>query len=110
MHPVALGFVQAGEGRPAIFGAAGHHHRAGAHRAAVVEAQGVVAGPGAIQSLHHAGDRDVGAELLGLAEGPPGQGVAGDAGGEAQVVLDPHRGPGLAAERPRLQHHHRQSL
>jgi hypothetical protein len=65
---------------------------------------------GAVQARHLVGNGQVGAELLGLVVGAGHQGHARDAGGEAQIVLDPRRGPGLAAERPGVEHQHRQAL
>ena len=41
------------------------------------------------------------AELVGLHDGALGQLAAGDAGGEAEVVLDAHAAAGLAAGRRR---------
>ena len=49
------------------------------------------------------GDRDVGPELFGLGEGAGGELLAGDAGREAEVVLDPGTGPGLSARSVRFQ-------
>ena len=46
---------------------------------------------------------DGGAELLGLDHGPVGQLRAGDAGREAEVVLDPRRGAGLPAGGDRVE-------
>ncbi len=64
----------------------------------------------ALQGGHLVRDGQVGAELLGLVVGAGHQGHARDAGGEAQIVLDPRRGPGLSAERPGVQHQHRQAF
>ena len=55
-------------------------------------------------------DVDAGAELLRLDDGSAGQLRAGDPRGEAQVVLDPGRGPRLAARRHRIQHDGGQAL
>ena len=46
------------------------------------------------------GDGQAGAELVGLHDGALGQLAAGDAGGEAEVVLDAHAAAGLAARAP----------
>ena len=50
------------------------------------------------------GDGNFGAEFLRLVVGPRHQRQAGNAGGKTQVILDPGRGPGLAAEAPAIQH------
>ena len=51
-----------------------------------------------------------GAELLRLHDGALGEVAAGDAGREAEVVLDPRAGPGLAADRDHLDAQRPQSL
>src|SRR5438309_642718 len=43
--------------------------------------------------------RQRGAELTGLKDGALGEFAAGDPGGEAKIVLDPHAASGLAATR-----------
>ena len=53
---------------------------------------------------------DCGAEFLRLVVGARHQGHAGDAGRKSEVVLDPRRGAGLAAERAAVEHQHGQSL
>ena len=56
------------------------------------------------------GDGEARPELVGLHDGALRQLAAGDAGGEAEVVLDPHAAAGLAAGRRALQHHRAQPL
>ena len=56
------------------------------------------------------GDHHLGAELLRLHEGAPGQRLAGNAGRESQVVLDARAGAGLAAERARVEHDDRKAF
>ena len=56
------------------------------------------------------GDRGAQAEPARLRDRPLGQLGAGDAGREAEVVLDPRRGARLAAERGRVDHHRREPL
>ncbi len=46
-----------------------------------------------VQPRRLVGDGDLGAEFLRLVIGPRHQGDAGDAGGKAQIILDPRRGP-----------------
>ena len=53
---------------------------------------------------------ELGAELLRLGIGAPGQGLAGDAGGETQVVLDAGRCAGLAADGALVEHQHREAF
>ena len=54
------------------------------------------------------GDGQARAELVGLHDGALRQLAAGDAGGEAEVVLDAHAAAGLAPGRRALQHHRAQ--
>jgi len=49
-------------------------------------------------------------ELARLGQGPGGQLRAADPRGKAEVVLDPERGPGLAAQRRALHHQRLQAL
>jgi hypothetical protein len=56
------------------------------------------------------GDRGAQAEATRLGDRPLGQLGAGDAGREAEVVLDPRRGTRLATERGRVDHHRREPL
>src|SRR5207237_7993700 len=51
-------------------------------------------------------DRELGAELLRLVVGARRQREAGDAGREAEVVLDPRRRARLAAEGAAVEHDH----
>ena len=52
------------------------------------------------------GDRDLDPELLRLAEGAAHQRHAGNAGREAEIILDPRRGAGLPAERAAVDRKH----
>ena len=65
---------------------------------------------GHLQADHVAGGEQLGAELDRLAAGPVGELRAGDAVGEAEVVLDPAALPGLAAGRRALDQHGAQAL
>ena len=56
------------------------------------------------------GDRDLDPELLRLAERAAHQRHARNAGREAEVILDPRRGAGLAAERAAIDRQHRQAF
>ena len=56
------------------------------------------------------GDGQVRPELVGLRHGALGQLAAGDAGGEAEVVLDPHAAAGLPPGPDALQHERAQPL
>ena len=62
---------------------------------------GVVEG----QSRDERGDGQARPELVGLHDGALRQFAAGDASGEAEVVLDAHAAAGLASGRSALQHH-----
>ena len=64
----------------------------------------------AVERLHRDRDQHLGAEFLRLVEGAAGERLPGDAGRKAEVVLDARAGAGLAAERARVEHHHRQAL
>jgi hypothetical protein len=78
---------------------------------AVVDDQ--VEGPlrtAAIEPRHLQRDGDLSPEFQRLVEGAPGQCLAGDAGGEAQIVLDPGRRAGLSAEGALVEHEHREAL
>jgi hypothetical protein len=66
--------------------------------------------PAAVEPRHLERDCDLRTELQCLVEGAPGQCHAGDAGGEAQIILDPRRRSGLAADGALVQHQHRQAL
>ena len=97
----------------AVARAGGDHRGARPHRAAVLQrqAQLVVLAVALAAHLGDLGrDQHVGAELLGLDEGPARQRLARDAGREAEVVLDARARAGLAAERAAVHHQHRQPL
>ena len=63
-----------------------------------------------VDPLDPAGDEDLGAEPARLLQRAPGELVAGDAVGEAEVVLDPRRRAGLAAGRLALDDDRAQAL
>ncbi len=63
-----------------------------------------------MQARRALGDAHLGAELLRLVEGARPQRLPGDAGGEAEVVLDLRAGAGLPAGRHGLEHHHVEPL
>ena len=93
---------------PAVAGAGGDHDGPGcAISRAVVEPHGVVA-VALVQADRLGRHADGGAELLGLDHRAVGQLGAGDAGREAEVVLDPGRGAGLPAGGDRVEHDRRQ--
>ncbi len=107
----ALEALDVAERRPAVAGAAGDDHGAGGHAAAVVELEAVGAlGAEADELGDLRREDDLGAELLGLHEGAAGQRLAGDAGREAEIVLDPGAGPGLAAVALGVENGDRQAL
>ena len=62
----------------------------------------------AAESHNRPRDHDLGPELLGLHEGPAGEGLAGDALWETEVVLDAGARPRLAPEGPRVENDHRE--
>ena len=103
--------LDVGDRRPAVARAAGDHDGA-RRRPRRRRPARAGSGPGAEadQLGHRRREDDLGAELLGLDEGAAGQRLAGDAGREAQVVLDPGAGAGLPAEAAGVEHHHRQAL
>ncbi len=100
-----LEHVEAFDIEPPITRAAGYDDRARADSLAVIEVQSETAGViGHAQLFHFIRDRHFGAEFLRLIVGPRHQGDAGDAGRKAEIVLDPGRRAGLAAERPAIEH------
>src|SRR5690606_32253384 len=84
-------------------------HGPGAHLAAVGERDDAVRvlEP---QARGAYGVEDLGPEAPGLGDGPPRQVGAGEAGGEAEVVLDGRREPRLTARRLGLDEQGRQAL
>ena len=96
-------FRQVGNARVAIFRARCNDDGTGLHHAAVRQFQRVRPAF-AEQTRGMAGDVDVGAELLCLYQCAAGQRHAGDAGGKAEIVLDPGTRSGLSAGRIGLDH------
>jgi hypothetical protein len=97
----------------AIARARGDHNRARLHRLPVVDldAQRLAAvGAAAVEPHRPERDGDLGAELLRLVEGAAGKRLAGDAGREAEIILDARRSAGLAAEGALVEHDHRQAF
>src|SRR6185369_6069641 len=91
----AVELREALDGQTAVFGPAGDDDRAGVDARAVVDLHHI--GPlVAMQTDGRATDHRLRAELLRLREGTRGELLPGDAGGEAEVVLDPHAGSRLA--------------
>ena len=87
--------------------AAGEDDRLRADHVAAVEVDLL---GGRVDPLELAGHEDLGAEPAGLLERAAGELVAGDAVGEAEVVLDPRRRAGLAARRLALDDERAQAL
>ena len=83
--------------QPPVFGAGREQHRAGRDLVAVLEPDEVAVVAG-LERLGAVGRRRAGAELARLGDRAAGQLGAADPGREAEVVLDPARGAGLAAE------------
>ncbi len=92
----ALQLLHAGELHAVPVDAGGEQDGAGVEEVAAVELD-AVALFGFDDGFDAALDEDFGAELLGLLESALGELVAGDAGGEAEVVFDAGGGPSLAA-------------
>lgn len=67
-------------------------------------------GAAAVDAVDRGRDQDLRAEFLRLDVGVGGELLAGDAGGEAEIVLDPHACPGLPAEGDGVEHDDRQPL
>ena len=55
-------------------------------------------------------DGDLHAEFQRLIKGPPGERHAGDAGGEAEIILDARGRAGLSAKGAGIEHDHRQTF
>ena len=107
--PGALEGRQVRDVRPAVARAGGDHHGSRPHGAPVNEFKARrIAGrqfaAAAIEPRHLERNGDLGAEFLRLIIGARHQRQAGNAGGEAQVILDTRRGPCLAAETAAIQH------
>ena len=89
---------------PAVLRAGGDQQAFGGDGLAAVQVQDGV-GLLELQARHRRGDRQMGAELVGLEYRAAGQLAAGQAGGEAEIVLDAHAAARLASRRGLLQHH-----
>ena len=93
-----------GDRRPAVAGATGNHDAARPQRLAVIQVEGEQpVDPTAIERPHRNRDHHLGAELLGLDEGPPGQRLSGNPGRKTEIVLDARAGAGLAAVGPAVE-------
>ncbi len=89
--------VEVGDRQAPVFGAGREQHRAGGDLVAVLEPDEVALGAG-LERRGAVGRRRAGAELARLGDRAAGQLGAADPRREAEVVLDPPRGAGLAAE------------
>ena len=92
-----------------VFGAGREQHRAGDDLVAFLEPD-QVALLARLERLGAVGRRRAGAELARLGDRAAGQLAAADPGREAEVVLDPPRGAGLAAEHGALDHQRVEAL
>ena len=110
MHRRPSKCVQVGDGEAAVARAAGDDHRAGAHGLAVGQVDAEARPVPLARRAGLVGDGHLDAELQRLVVGRRHQRHAGDAGGKAEIVLDPRRGAGLAAEGPAVQRQDRQAL
>ena len=81
---------------PAVPGAGGDDHQGAGHGGSVAEPHRVLAVV-PLDGRGLGGHGELGAELPRLEHRPLREFGAGDAGREAEVVLDPRRGPGLAS-------------
>src|SRR5437764_1401067 len=109
IHARALELRQVGDGEPAVLGPAGDDDRARRHARSVVQLDAVrfaIAG----QALGVAPDHQLGPELLRLVVGTVRQVLAGDPGGEAEVVLDTGARARLATGGGGLEHEDVESL
>ena len=106
---------QVGDRWPPVRGAGGNDHGLGAHRAAIgeLELERVAVASVAVAAIEMGDlqrDGDLHAEFQRLIEGPAGERHAGDAGGEAEIILDARRRAGLSAKGAGIEHDHRQTL
>src|SRR5439155_16635611 len=93
--------AQAVEGEPPVGGAGGEHDGACCDLPLFFQSHDVSSVAG-FERDGAVGGRGSGAELARLTDGAAGELGAADAGGEAEVVLDPARRSRLAAERRAL--------
>ena len=94
--------VEIGDGELAVVGAGGGDDRAPGHLRAVGEGERVVPGD-EVEPGDGARGGDDGTELLGLERGSGGEVLTGDAGGEAEVVLDARARGCLSTDRRTVQ-------
>ena len=87
IHARALELCQVGDGQPAVLGPAGDDHRARRHARSLVQLDAVRFAVTS-QVLGVVPDHHLGSELFRLRECAGRQLLAGDPGGEAEVVLD----------------------
>jgi hypothetical protein len=92
----ALELLEVGKGRFAVVRTGGDDHAARREALDLIHHDGQL-NRRALEAGYPARDGDFGAKLLRLDEAPPGEGLAGDAGGEPEVVLDLRARAGLAA-------------
>ena len=110
----ALELVEIGDVGPAVARARRDHDRA--RRASSAPLARSSAKPGCVRSssqwsfVDRERDGELGAEFGRLGEGAAGERLAGNAGREAEIILDPRRRARLAAERARVEHEHRQAF
>src|SRR5216683_3110262 len=101
MHARSLESFEVLNRHPPISGPRGDYDRAGADALTIGQCQDKAAMFWIIRTLkpdHLVGDRHLGAKLLSLIVCARHQRHSGDPRRKAQVVLDPGRGAGLAAE------------
>ena len=106
MHVRALEPIQVFDVEPAISGSGGDHHGTGPDTLAIEQLQHMTIHAWVavhIQTGYLVRNRHFDSELACLAGGSAHERHAADPGGEAEVVLDPSRGAGLAAKRPALE-------
>src|SRR5205085_11983961 len=101
--------VEPVDGKAAVPRSCCDNERPSLHALAVAELQMARVVP-AFELHRLVGNRELDAELLRLAERASHQSHSRDAGREAEVVLDPSGGTGLAAERAAIQSQDRKTL
>ena len=105
----ALVLVEVLDRQAPVFGPGREQHRLRRDLDVAVEPDPVAVLAG-LERERPVGGRGAGAELARLGDRAAGQFGAADPGREAEVVLDPPRGPGLAAEHGALDHQRVEAL